>query len=530
MAWHLKAFAKPAFPAPPRAIDTATTPMTTAYTLDKAVAWMLNAFDRPADERLAFVEQFRRQPRKCNDALATAECALLDAMVADVRRPLQPMIDKLEQAVWVFRANDRPDRAAACLQWLSSRYCLNGSASEGMVCAQLALAIPELDIDSRLYLANTMVWGLTTLLCFEECLVCLERDFLPFMRTAEDSPRLAFAWRAAAFFHVLGAMRACRLQSIYTMDMDDTVPSCSAQMRLLMQPGLAQAKRCLQSALAVQSAALSSVMEPMRGLIHALEGDADAAVCSFGLEPQEGLAEIGRLSNAGWALRINGRWADALVWLDAGQQLSREVGAALGESLCCYDLAICHAALGDLGAALLAQSRFGILHARTAIQSTRISIKCEHWQVTSVVQVEPEQIQYAAGPGAPQLRRSAPPYVLKAQRLMAQTIANRLSLATVATRVGIGPRSLQVGLADYLGVTFMAAYRHEAMKEAQRLLRLTEIPIGEIACRVGYQSASSFSRDYKDFSGMPPKGYRDASAQRSAVRAGLIDPGKVSSL
>lgn len=46
------------------------------------------------------------------------------------------------------------------------------------------------------------------------------------------------------------------------------------------------------------------------------------------------------------------------------------------------------------------------------------------------------------------------------------------------------------------------------MKEAARLLVRSSMRIQEIAVRVGYSTANSFSRSFRQFYGMTPKEYR----------------------
>jgi AraC family transcriptional regulator len=52
---------------------------------------------------------------------------------------------------------------------------------------------------------------------------------------------------------------------------------------------------------------------------------------------------------------------------------------------------------------------------------------------------------------------------------------------------------------------FLTAVR---LHEAKRLLRTTEVALGDVAFRVGFQQASSFSRLFRQRYGMSPREYR----------------------
>ena len=53
------------------------------------------------------------------------------------------------------------------------------------------------------------------------------------------------------------------------------------------------------------------------------------------------------------------------------------------------------------------------------------------------------------------------------------------------------------------------------MLEAARLLRFTDLTVGEVAHRVGFDDPLYFSRAFKRHAGEPPMAYRDARAAGS---------------
>ena len=51
------------------------------------------------------------------------------------------------------------------------------------------------------------------------------------------------------------------------------------------------------------------------------------------------------------------------------------------------------------------------------------------------------------------------------------------------------------------------------MLEAARLLRFTDLTVGEVAFRVGYADPLYFSRAFKRHAGEPPMAYRERRAE-----------------
>jgi AraC-like DNA-binding protein len=47
------------------------------------------------------------------------------------------------------------------------------------------------------------------------------------------------------------------------------------------------------------------------------------------------------------------------------------------------------------------------------------------------------------------------------------------------------------------------------MLEASRLLRFTDLSVGEVAYRVGYSDQLYFSRAFKRYTGLAPQAYRE---------------------
>ena len=81
------------------------------------------------------------------------------------------------------------------------------------------------------------------------------------------------------------------------------------------------------------------------------------------------------------------------------------------------------------------------------------------------------------------------------------------TLGHVATKLAISPRTLQRRLAAQ-GVTFKDLVIELRMELACHLLEGTNMPMGQLAQRVGYTEASAFIRAFRQHTGKTPKRWR----------------------
>jgi AraC-like DNA-binding protein len=88
-----------------------------------------------------------------------------------------------------------------------------------------------------------------------------------------------------------------------------------------------------------------------------------------------------------------------------------------------------------------------------------------------------------------------------------------LSLQSVAGELGYSPRNLQRHL-KAIGRSFSQVLDELRAQTARYYLRDPEIPIGEIAGKVGYVEASSFTRAFKRWIGSTPREYRNNITSR----------------
>jgi AraC-like DNA-binding protein len=83
------------------------------------------------------------------------------------------------------------------------------------------------------------------------------------------------------------------------------------------------------------------------------------------------------------------------------------------------------------------------------------------------------------------------------------------SLQSVAEQLGYSPRNLQRRLKT-IDRSFSKVLDELRAQTAKYYLRDPEIPIGDIAGKVGYVEASSFTRAFKRWTGSTPREYRNS--------------------
>ena len=82
-----------------------------------------------------------------------------------------------------------------------------------------------------------------------------------------------------------------------------------------------------------------------------------------------------------------------------------------------------------------------------------------------------------------------------------------LSVASVAAKIGTSPQTLQRELRTN-GTTLTAVVRELKKEKAIKGLLRTNRSIGDIASALGFDNATSFTRAFKTWTGLPPREYR----------------------
>jgi AraC family transcriptional regulator, transcriptional activator of pobA len=87
-----------------------------------------------------------------------------------------------------------------------------------------------------------------------------------------------------------------------------------------------------------------------------------------------------------------------------------------------------------------------------------------------------------------------------------------------ADALAVPPQALSRALSHVTGRATKDLILDRVMLEAARLLRFTDLGVGEVARRVGFDDPLYFSRAFKRRYGEPPQGYRDAARGKSMDR------------
>lgn len=81
------------------------------------------------------------------------------------------------------------------------------------------------------------------------------------------------------------------------------------------------------------------------------------------------------------------------------------------------------------------------------------------------------------------------------------------SIQAAAEAAGMRPRTMQRRLAD-VGLTYKGLVSASRLRLAKAWLAESDLPISEIAARLGYSEAANFTRAFRRETGLPPAAYR----------------------
>ena len=108
----------------------------------------------------------------------------------------------------------------------------------------------------------------------------------------------------------------------------------------------------------------------------------------------------------------------------------------------------------------------------------------------------------------PYQRLTSDTLVRSAAALMRRTIEEPITIPELAHRLKVDQRTLEDHFQTEMKLTPQAVYKAVRLREARRLVELTNMGIAEIATRCGYQNASAMTRAYKSEFGHPPRFHR----------------------
>lgn len=100
------------------------------------------------------------------------------------------------------------------------------------------------------------------------------------------------------------------------------------------------------------------------------------------------------------------------------------------------------------------------------------------------------------------------PRIAAAVEYVRQHVCENLQVADVVKHMNCSRRLAEMRFRETTGNTILSCIRQERRVVAERLLRDTDCPIGEIARSLGYATADSFRKDFCSQSGLSPRQYR----------------------
>lgn len=109
------------------------------------------------------------------------------------------------------------------------------------------------------------------------------------------------------------------------------------------------------------------------------------------------------------------------------------------------------------------------------------------------------------------LRRSNEPLLAEVFDVVERRFAEPLSLRDVADSVGLTPGHLTTVVRQRTGRTVVDWITERRMAEARRLLGETDLPVAEVARRVGLPDAGYFARVFRAGNGTTPRAWRAAA-------------------
>ncbi|WP_170345452.1 MULTISPECIES: GlxA family transcriptional regulator [Ruegeria] len=134
-----------------------------------------------------------------------------------------------------------------------------------------------------------------------------------------------------------------------------------------------------------------------------------------------------------------------------------------------------------------------------------------------------DTLQVLPGYSKNQTRNALPRPVRRAIELFANNIENKISIEQVSKRVGMSIRQLERHFKKETGISPGGYYRRLRLDAARQKLLYTDQSLQEIALSVGYDSASSFSSNYRREFGLPPtqeRKERSRGARHAALSFG----------
>lgn len=456
-------------------------------------------------------DEYRELVEKRGDPLQRAEFTLIEAITNDRPTDLPATAEALLHCVSVFAVNGRRLQEAIAWATLSSYKQGLSLPIDSEHCAERALSFDELPLGMRLSLMYNVFFSKSLTSRLPEAWKSYRRDFAPYMAIAPKDDHWARGNLAVAQLYMDQACRRINLIGMKTLTLEDAAAQLPTDPPREFQELLQHAESHINDARSVQSPSAQQYAALVDSLHAALSGQLERALELIGQWPGTGVHEAQRLQRKAWAMRIHGRFHEARAAASAGLLIAKACGADYFIKACTLELAI---AARELGHHQDAQEAMGSLLRLTASsfsrdgQALRVSLDRKHGSEPSIVHL-PEL------PLPNSVRRSLPPHLARAIRLLSERVTERPGIAEIAKEVGVSTRTLQNAFLEFQSRSFTEARRELSMQAACKLLRESTLSVEQIAFKLGYSNRLGFLRDFKRSYHLAPSEYRKSRGANS---------------
>jgi AraC family transcriptional regulator len=107
----------------------------------------------------------------------------------------------------------------------------------------------------------------------------------------------------------------------------------------------------------------------------------------------------------------------------------------------------------------------------------------------------------------------APRVLERVREYIASNLAGRIRLRQLASIAGLSPFHFSRAFKISVGLSPNAYVLHCRISEAKRLLSSSTLPIGEIACRTGFNGAGQLSTRFRAWTGTTPTAFRSLGSR-----------------
>ncbi len=114
------------------------------------------------------------------------------------------------------------------------------------------------------------------------------------------------------------------------------------------------------------------------------------------------------------------------------------------------------------------------------------------------------------------------PLVILALETMERCLSEPVSRPAMATQLGVSTRQLDRLFRCHLGATYHQQYLLMRLEHARLLLQQSALPVMQVAVACGFNSATHFSRRYRDLFGQTPRNGRMAGPQGVQINSGAL--------